>query len=243
MIKTGKKSNFNMAYLFMITYLASYVTRINYGAVISEMASQTNFSKALLSMALTGSFISYGAGQIVSGRFGDKIQPKSLVFYGLLVTSAMNIFIPFCRSPYQMTAVWFVNGFAQAFMWPPIVKLMSAIFTDEEYKKASVIVSWGSSFGTILVYFAAPIIISVANWKAMFAFSAACGILMACVWQKLCVNIEMSTSKRKIEEKPDAKTSRLFTPTFYLHNGCNYTSRGSSRRSNNLDAVLYCGNL
>ena len=63
--------------LFMITYMVSYMTRINYGAVILEMVHDTGISSSLLSLALTGSFITYGVGQLVSGYFGDRIQPKS----------------------------------------------------------------------------------------------------------------------------------------------------------------------
>ena len=36
--------------LFALTYMVSYITRINYGAVISEMESATGLSRSLLSM-------------------------------------------------------------------------------------------------------------------------------------------------------------------------------------------------
>ena len=76
--------------------MVSYITRINYGAVISEMVDQTGLSRAVLSMALTGSFITYGTGQIISGICGDKFSPKKLVFYGLSLSIGMNLLIPFC---------------------------------------------------------------------------------------------------------------------------------------------------
>ena len=88
---TNRKDIRKMILLFTFTYMISYVTRINYGAVISEMVKDTGISKALLSMALTGSFITYGAGQVVSGICGDKFQPKKLVFYGFCLTILMMI--------------------------------------------------------------------------------------------------------------------------------------------------------
>ena len=39
--------------LFMIFYLASYVTRINFGAIISEISQSENLSNDLLSLALS----------------------------------------------------------------------------------------------------------------------------------------------------------------------------------------------
>ena len=133
--------------IFMLTYMISYITRINYGAVISEIGSAEGITKTLLSMAVTGSFITYGTGQIVSGICGDRFSPKKLVSLGLAVTTVMNLLIPFCTSPYLMCAVWCVNGFAQAFMWPPIVKIMSHTMTDADYQTSIVKVLWGSSFG------------------------------------------------------------------------------------------------
>ena len=79
MLKTNNtaKNPRSMLVLFVLVYVASYMTRINYGAVISEMELDTGISRAVLSMAVTGSFITYGAGQIVSGLCGDKFSPKA----------------------------------------------------------------------------------------------------------------------------------------------------------------------
>jgi len=207
-LKSKKQITF-MTLLFTITYMISYITRINYGAIISEMESATRFSRSLLSMALTGSFVTYGAGQIVSGFCGDKFPPKRLVTYGLVATVVMNLVIPICRNPWQMTAVWCINGFAQSFMWPPIVKLMTALFSDEEYQKATVRVSWGSSMGTIAVYLMAPVIISLSGWRAVFVFSALCGIVMIILWNKFCINVPIEQKK---SQERKSKGVSLFSP-------------------------------
>lgn len=187
-----KISNGAVVYLFAVTYLVSYVTRINYGAVLVEMVNATGFSKTALSVALTGSFITYGIGQIISGFFGDKAQPKRLVFWGLLTSVTINVLIPFCSSPTAMAALWSVNGLAQAFMWPPMVRLMVSLFNDDEYRKASVKVSYGSSLGTIVVFLLSPLLISLWGWKSVFFVSAAFGVVMLVIWQLLCPEINFS---------------------------------------------------
>ena len=50
-------------------YFTSYITRINYGAVIAEMVTSTGLTKSALSIALTGCSVAYGAGQLISGYF------------------------------------------------------------------------------------------------------------------------------------------------------------------------------
>lgn len=214
---TDKKQVLSASLLFMFLYLISYVTRINYGAVISEICAAENMQKSLVSLALTMSAVTYGTGQLASGFLGDRLNPKKLIFGGLLLTAATNIAIPFCTSPYQMAAVWAVNGFAQAFMWPPLVKIMATLFTSEDYKKACVIVTWGSSFGTIAVYALSPVCISLFGWRGVFAVSAFFAVLMSVIWMKKCRfendNTMIVTSKiTETNEKFGAKYLVLMGP-------------------------------
>lgn len=204
--------------IFMLTYMISYITRINYGAVISEIGSAEGITKTLLSMAVTGSFITYGTGQIVSGICGDRFSPKKLVSLGLAVTTVMNFLIPFCTSPYLMCAVWCVNGFAQAFMWPPIVKIMSHSMTDADYQTSIVKVLWGSSFGTIAVYLVSPLLISVSSWKAVFFFSSVCGAIMFVLWNILVRDTVNTSAKAETvsADKPAGLSFRVFMTPMIL---------------------------
>lgn len=188
-LKTKKEIN-KYILLFSMAYMVSYMTRVNYGAVILEIEKATQLSKTLLSMAITGSAVSYAVGQIISGICGDKISPKKMISCGLLLTTLMNLLIPFCASAYQMTAVWCINGFAQSLMWPPMVRLMSMLFTMDTYKKASVKVSWGSSCGSIAVYLLSPLWIGTMGWKSVFWISAGVGVAMLIVWNCLCCDIK-----------------------------------------------------
>lgn len=176
-------SMLSLSMLFAVVYMVSYLTRINFGAIVSEMERATGIGKDLLSLSLTGSFITYGAGQIISGVAVDRISPKKLISIGLAVTAVTNLLMPFCGNPYLMLAVWCVNGFAQSFMWPPIVKMLSQLVSEEEYKQASVIVSWGCSIGTILVYLLAPAVISLLSWQWVFFLSSMCAVVMLVLWQ------------------------------------------------------------
>ena len=194
--------------LFACTYFVSYLTRINFGAVVSEMVVATGFSRSALSTAITGSFITYGIGQIFSGICGDHFSPKKLIGLGLAVTSAMNLLIPLCAAPWQMTALWCVNGLAQAFMWPPLVKLMTGLFDQESYKRATVRVIWGSSVGTVVIYLVSPALIALSGWKAVFLFSGICGAVMLTVW--CCSRFTAATAAAK--EKAPGNYRFLFSP-------------------------------
>lgn len=176
---TGKK----LAWLFAFVYFASYVTRINFAAVIQEVVDYTGFAKSELSIILVCMSISYGVGQIINGWIGDRIKPQNLIFVGLATATVINIAFPFFSSSIPvMCALWMINGFAQAMMWPPIVKIMVSTMDEVTYGSASVIVSLGSSIGTIFVYLTAPLIITLLSWQFVLFFSAAVGIASTVIW-------------------------------------------------------------
>lgn len=196
-MKADKKQAGKIIFICSLVYMISYVTRNSYNAIISEMVNSTGLAKSTLSVALTGAFITYGIGQLVSGYFGDKVQPKILIAIGLSATSVMNLLIPFCNTASQMAIVWCFNGFAQSFMWPPIVKILFTALRLDDYSSGCVKVSWGSSIGNVFVYLTAPLLILALGWKSVFFSSSAMGIIGLLLWLKMCPTIDMSAAPKR----------------------------------------------
>lgn len=192
MNKLDKKQATRLILLCSVIYCISYITRINFKAVLLPIMTDTGYAKSELSIALAGLFVAYGAGQLISGFFGDRIQPKYLITFGLITTAAMNLLIPFCGNNILMSVVWTVNGLAQAFMWPPLVKLMSNQMTMEDYTRGTVGVNWGGSIGTILVYLGAAALVAWIAWEGVFYASALCAVIGLIVWWVLCPTIDLS---------------------------------------------------
>ena len=211
---TDSRKASRFTFFLTLAYTISYMTRINFGAVVVEMVSATALTKEQLSLALTGAAVTYGLGQLFSGYFGDKIQPKRLVLIGLATTTLMNMLVPFCQNFVLILVLWCINGLAQAFMWPPIVRLMVALLPPEEYSRASVRVSWGASFGTILIYLVVPLIISVSGWKFVFWIPALLGFIMCILWQKLCYNMDTVSSAPTASSPAPIRRPFRFTPLF-----------------------------
>ena len=203
---------FGISLMFAAIYMVSYLTRINFGAVVAQMEVSTGISRKLLSLSLTGSFVTYGIGQVVSGVTVDRISPKKLITSGLAVTALMNFLLPLCGSPYTMLAVWCVNGFAQSMMWPPIVKMMSQLFDEEEYKKAALIVSWGSSVGTIGVYLLVPAVLSALSWKWVFYICSFVAVITVVLWQFFTYKPAAAIAQTK---KEVGSIRKLFTPLLF----------------------------
>lgn len=198
-----------IALIFAAVYMVSYLTRINFGAIVSEIENATSIPKDLLSLSLTGSFVTYAIGQIVSGVAVDKVSPPKMIGIGLFVTSMMNLLIPLCRNHYTMMVVWCVNGFAQSMMWPPIVKMMSQLFDEEDYKKAALIVSWGSAVGTMVVYLLAPLVLVVLDWQWVFMICSVIAIFTLILWQFFPYKTQKS---EVVRNTPKANLASLASP-------------------------------
>lgn len=199
--------------LLALTYFVSYITRINYGAVLLEMERTTGVSGTLLSLAVSGSAVTYGLGQIISGICGDKFRAKKLIIFGLWLTAAMNLLIPaVAPNVYIMTVVWCVNGIAQAFMWPPIVVIMSETMTSTEYKRSTVLVTAGASVGTIAVYLFAPLMINIASWHTAFFVSAFCAVVMSAVMILFCPDVKAGEKEGGTEKGTNNGFGGIISP-------------------------------
>ena len=172
-----------LAWVLALVYFSSYMTRINFAAVIQEIITDTGYAKSQLSVILVALSVTYGVGQIVNGVIGDHVKPQNLILCGLASATVINILFPFCvGSVTLMTVMWALNGFAQAMMWPPIVKILVSTANEEEYAYAVVRVSWGSSFGTVLMYLTAPLIIGLIGWQGVFVTSSVIGAAAVVIW-------------------------------------------------------------
>ena len=166
-----------------LVYFSSYLTRVNYAASILAIVEDLRITKTAASMAVTGAAITYGLGQFFSGVLGDKMRPDRLIFMGLLITIGCNLAVSALSSPAVMTAVWCVNGLAQAMMWPPMTRILASNLEKDAYKHACVLVSAAASVATIALYLLVPAILTVAGWRVVFRLSAGVALIVALVWR------------------------------------------------------------
>ncbi len=210
--KHSKKGIPAIVLLCSAAYMVSYITRINYSAVVVEMIADGSFTQAQASLPLTALFIVYGLGQLVSGWLGDKFPPEKVIAAGLILTSVFNLSMPLLKSVAVMTVVWGGNGFAQALMWPPMVKLLSSCLTPYDYRKNIVYISYSAQLGTILMYLLAPVIISLASWRMVFYISSAAAVIMIISWLTLVGRLKGSATQQAAVAAPVRTENRPMPP-------------------------------
>lgn len=166
--------------LFCLLYFTSYMTRKSFGAVKLGIPDSllTDVQIGYIGSAL---FFTYGAGQIVSGLLGDRVDPRKLIFLGLGATTLCNAAFPFVTSVPLLVVLWGVNGFAQALFWPPIVKLMTIYLKGDSYTRTVMSVSMAAQVALLAVYASAALFVSISAWRGMFALSCALAVATGAV--------------------------------------------------------------
>ncbi len=207
--------------LLSLLYFTSYVTRINFSAVMADMILEGVLNKEQAGVIGSALFFTYGFGQILSGILGDRLSPHRIICTGLVTTVVCNFLMPFISSPALMAVVWGVNGMAQAFFWPPIVRLMTMHLNENEYSKCALYISISMNAATILIYAVIPICTTLMNWKAAFIIAAIWAAAFFFVWvlgyheiERRRVHKEIVPHQKSEEEEPakpaDVKLSKMF---------------------------------
>lgn len=172
----------SIAWLFMLVYFTSYITRIPFTVMMVKICSDMNLEKAALAIVVTGLTVTYGVGQIISGFMGDRVSPVRMVTMGLLIAVGCNTVMSFLHSVLWMTVVWCINGFAQALFWPPMIRLMSMHLSDTEYGYAVVRTCWGSSIATILLYLVSPLLLTFMSWRIVMLSCSLFALAVSFLW-------------------------------------------------------------
>ncbi len=182
------------------------------------MVKDLELEKDIVGFSLTLSFITYGAGQLVSGYMGDRIAPRYLITAGLAVTAICNILVGASRSISAIYVIWAVNGLAQSFMWPPLVKALTDNMDKESYAKANSCVITASQVATVVVYGLAGLCASYSSWSSVFIICGGLAAAVCVVWFAGTGDIRFS-AKARTDNTTDCKNTRLSVGALIIQAG------------------------
>ena len=224
MISTKKryKNAFFITAICSLVYFVSYFARKDFAISMAGMIEAGVIDKDAGGLIGTALFITYGIGQLVSGYLGDKIKPGIIICFGLGVTCAANAVFPFVKDQYMMIPVWAVNGFAQAMLWPPIVRILAGALDHNAFVKANLCVTSAAHISTVLLYAYVPLCLSVADWKTVFYTAAGVSLAVLVLFTVLMWHMLTAPTKypnqRNIKRKK-AKSAKGGEPFLKIAHG------------------------
>ena len=111
--------------LCWMVYCTSYLGRLNYSSAMMLMINDNILTASQAGFISMIYFFAYGTGQLVNGILGDMINPKWMIFTGLAGSGIANIIMGICPYFYGMAFIWGINGYFQAMIWAPIIRIFA----------------------------------------------------------------------------------------------------------------------
>lgn len=127
-------------------------------------------------------FFAYGAGQIINGILCRKYNARFVITFSLLVSAAINLAVFFLPSFFTLKYLWLLNGFSLSFLWAVLSTVLSRCLSDENLKKAVVIMSVSTPAGTFLAYLLGALFTKVNFFNLSFLVGAAALFAIGALW-------------------------------------------------------------
>lgn len=168
--------------LCFLAYYSTYLGRLNYAATLAEMLREEGMGKGQAGMIGTAFFVSYGAGQLISGFLGERRNCKRLVFSGLFVSAGMNLLMGCLKEPGAMMAVWCINGLAQSMVWSPMLHIICELLDTGTRTRFCMYINYSVPLGTVSSYGLSALLTGTLGWRAAFFIPAVLVGIMAALW-------------------------------------------------------------
>lgn len=164
-------------------YCISYFGRLNYSSAMPVMIAEGRLTSSEAGFISMLYFAAYGLGQMTNGFLGDRVNPKNMIFSGLLCSGFSNIVMSIAGTCVQMAAVWAFNGYFQAMIWAPIIRTFAEMLDEKNKVNCSVNIVTSQIIGTLLSYILSAMVLAVLPWQGVYAVAAVFLLGMAFIWK------------------------------------------------------------
>jgi sugar phosphate permease len=127
-----------------ITYAGFYFCRKNISIVLPLLHGISGLRSIDLANIIAGYSFFYAVGQFGFGFLSDRIGPKRVVGFGLLLVAASNLLMGMRASLIWLLLFACLNGVGQSTGWSGLVKIMASWFSREN--RGIVMAWWGTNY-------------------------------------------------------------------------------------------------
>lgn len=146
----------------------------------------------------TAYFAAYALGNIVNGFAADRADPRRMVCVGLLASAAANL-VMICELPPSAQAVfWGVNGWAQAMIWAPLLRVFSVMLEANDKINACVNIVSSQVIGNFASYLLSAGLLKFLSWHWLFAVPAAILSTCALFWHRIFGGLLKKAGQREV---------------------------------------------
>ncbi|WP_333650579.1 MFS transporter [Lacrimispora sp.] len=186
--------------LCWLVYFASYIGRLNYSSAMPVMIGGSVITASQAGFISMVYFFAYGAGQFLNGILADRLHPGKMIFAGLFASGLLNLAMGFLSNFGMMALFWCANGYTQAMIWPPIMRIFAKMMTEEKKMKYCIHITSTMAVGTLASYLLSAAMIAAAGWRYVFYAASVCMCAAALVFRGGFAKVEAYAQKYEENE-------------------------------------------
>ena len=174
-LKPAAKNAVLLGGLCAISYLAVYIARNMLTATTTQIREAGAFTDNALGTLSSIYFITYACGQLINGFLGDKIKPKYMISFGLMLAGVCNaLFSALADYPMAAFISYGSSGFFLSMIYGPLTKVIAENTEPIYATRCSVAYTFSSLIGTPV----AGLVAVLVAWRVAFQVSAGSLLLM-----------------------------------------------------------------
>ena len=172
-------------WLCWIAYASVYLVRANLSAALPGMESSLSLSRVSLGFLGSMFFWVYGAGQLVNGQLGDRLNPRWFVALGIAVAGTVNIIFGLSSKFALFVVCWAINGWFLSFLWGPIIRSVSDWFGPAKCAGMAIKMSTSMIGGSLIALIVSGYIMDGIGWRYVFILPGLFAIGISVMWAVL----------------------------------------------------------
>ncbi len=170
--------------LTLLVFLAgiTYLDRVCISLTAPAMMQDLGLSKVQMSFVFSAFTLAYGAFEIPTGWWGDRIGTRRVLTRIVIWWSSFTIFTAGAFSYASLLAIRFLFGIGEAGAWPNAAKTFSRWFPVTERGRAQGVFFMGAHLAGGLTPLLVTAMLMHMNWRYVFVIFGAIGFIWAAVW-------------------------------------------------------------
>ncbi len=171
--------------LLLVSTLISYIDRQAFSIAAPVLSSEFHFSNSQIAVLVNSFLICYAVGQLVAGRFLDRVGAR-IAFSTLTVAwSAAAALMGVGSSMQAFVLSRAALGLAEGVNFPGAVKVVSEWFAPRERATAVGVFTSGASLGAVIAPPLFAVVIVACGWRTAFFLLALPGLAWVLAWLRL----------------------------------------------------------
>lgn len=186
-----------------VGYTLYYFNRKTFSFVMPSIMEEVTLEKDDLGLITSSQSLAYAISKFISGVLSDQISARLLFCTGLFLVGVINIVFSWSSTVTAFTALWFFNGLAQGFGWPPCGKILRKWFEPAQFGTWWAVLSTSMNLAGSLGPLIATTMALSYSWRVTLSLSGSIAIGVAFLCLFFIVNEPMDVGLPNIE--PGAK--------------------------------------